>query len=149
MARPPAEGEAAPTFALPDAEGRLHRLEDYRGQWLLLCFYPRDFTPGCTRELCGLRDELAELPPLLAVSLDPPVRHGEFAARHTLPFPLLADDGRTAQAYGVLRRLGPWRWAARTSFLIDPTGRVQRAYLRPRPNGHAREVARDYRGLTL
>ncbi len=148
MARPLAEGEAAPPFALRDAEGRLHRLEDYRGQWLLLCFYPRDFTPGCTRELCVFRDELEGLPPLLAVSLDPPQRHRAFAARHRLPFPLLCDDGGVASRYGVLRRFGPWRWTRRASFLVDPTGVVRRAYLRPRPSCHGGAVARDFAALS-
>ncbi len=123
------------------------RSQDYRGRWWLLCFYPRDFTPGCTRELCGLRDALEGLPSILAVSLDPPQRHQDFAARHHLPFPLLCDDGRVASSYGVLRRFGPWRWARRASFLVDPEGVVRRAYLRPHPARHGREVAEDFATL--
>jgi len=145
----PAEGEAAPAFALPDGEGRLHRLTDYRGRWLLLYFYPRDFTPGCTREACALRDAWPELgAAVLGVSLDPPARHRRFARRLGLPFPLLSDDGTTAAAYGALWRLGPWRLARRRSFLIDPEGRIARIYERPRPRRHGREVARDLARLT-
>ncbi len=142
-------GEAAPAFALADAEGRLHRLADYRGRWLLLYFYPRDFTPGCTLEACALRDAWPDLgAAVLGVSRDPPARHRRFARRLGLPFPLLCDDGTVAAVYGALWRLGPWRLTRRRSFLIDPEGRIARVYRRPNPRRHGREVAEDLARLT-
>lgn len=144
----PRTGEAAPAFALPDAEGRIHRLADYRGRWLLLYFYPRDFTPGCTLEACALRDAWPDLEAaVLGVSLDPPARHRRFARRLGLPFPLLSDDGTVAAAYEALWRLGPWRLTRRRSFLIDPEGRIARVYGRPHPRRHGREVAADLAAL--
>jgi peroxiredoxin Q/BCP len=141
-------GEPAPAFILPDQDGQTHRLADYRGHWVVLYFYPRDDTPGCTREACAFRDDMPRLHTLdavvLGVSTDATDRHQRFAARHGLPFPLLADtDGEVAHRYGALWRFGPWRFARRHTFLIDPTGRIARVYRKVRPTHHSAEVVRD------
>lgn len=148
----PVPGQRAPAFALPDAGGRVHRLDDYRGRWLVLYFYPRDGTPGCTREACQFRDASDRFQTLGAaiagISTDSSGRHGAFAARHRLTFPLLADpDGTVAAAYGALRRLGPWRWARRCTFIIDPAGRVAQTFTRVRVRAHSEAVARALEAL--
>ncbi len=145
-------GEPAPGFSLPGQDGRMHALADYRGHWLVLYFYPRDDTPGCTREACAFRDGLAELGALgarvVGVSLDDPVSHRAFAERHGLPFPLLADGrGEVAARYGALWALGPLRFARRHSFLVDPQGRLRRIYRRVDPDRHFRQLVEDLRTL--
>ncbi len=145
-------GDPAPDFALPDQDGRLRTLEDYRGDWLLLYFYPRDRTPGCTTEACGFRDRLASLRALdaavVGISTDPAARHRAFADRHGLSFPLLADtDGTVARRYGSLWKLGPLRLARRHSFLIDPKGRIARIYRQVNARHHGDEILDDLRDL--
>lgn len=142
---PPAAGAPAPDFALPDAQGHIQRLADYRGRWLVLYFYPKDETPGCTAEACSLRDGFAEFRQrdvaLLGVSLDSVASHAAFARHHRLPFPLLADaDGQVARAYGSLWDFGPIRFAKRHTFLIDPQGRIARVYRDVSPASHARAL---------
>jgi peroxiredoxin Q/BCP len=100
-----AVGSPAPEFELPDQTGQLHSLEDYRSQWVVLYFYPKDDTPGCTTEACEFRDNIFAFRDLnaqiLGVSLDDIDSHKEFAEKYDLPFPLLADiEGKTSSAYG-------------------------------------------------
>ncbi len=152
--KPPQAGEPAPEFSLADMDGHMHRLADYRGRWLLLYFYPRADTPGCTRQACALRDYWAEFSRLgvavLGVSLDAPASLKAFAAKYRLPFPLLSDlSGRTAQGYGSLRDFGVLRLARRNSFLIAPDGRIAKAYLGVDPERHARDVLADLGRLSL
>ena len=100
-------GTLAPDFALPDQEGRTHRLSDYRGRWVVLYFYPKDDTPGCTKEACGFRDQMGSLKALdavvLGVSADDVESHKRFAEKYGLNFPLLADPERK-----VIRACGAW-----------------------------------------
>ena len=103
-------GEPAPEFELPDQTGQLHSLEDYRDQWVVLYFYPKDETPGCTTEACEFRDNIFEFQDMnaqiLGVSFDDVESHLKFAEHHKLPFPLLADTaGKAAEAYGVKTRM--------------------------------------------
>ncbi len=152
--RPPAAGEPAPDFTLPDADGRLHRLADYRGRWVVLYFYPKADTPGCTREACALRDDWAEFErrgiAVLGVSVDGAAAQKAFAEKYALPFPLLSDrGGNIAQAYGSIWDFGVTRFAKRHSFLIDPEGRIAQAYLEVRPERHARELLDDIRRLQV
>jgi peroxiredoxin Q/BCP len=138
-------GQPAPGFHLPDQDGRTRSLAAYQGWWVVLYFYPRDHTPGCTAEACSLRDALPRLPAddvrILGVSTDPPRRHRAFAARHGLPFPLLADtDGRVARRYDALLALGPFRMARRHTFFISPDGRVARIERNVTPQGHGQLV---------
>lgn len=141
----PTEGGPAPGFDLRDAEGRGHRLSDYAGRWLVLYFYPKDETPGCTAQACSLRDGFEEFRQrdiaLLGVSLDDAASHAAFIRNHRLPFPLLSDpDARAAEAYGALWALGPIRFAKRQTYLIDPRGRIARALLSVTPGSHAGEL---------
>ncbi|WP_297528971.1 peroxiredoxin [Thiohalobacter sp.] len=145
-------GELAPDFSLPGQDGRLHALADYRGHWLVLYFYPKDDTPGCTREACAFRDGLVELGQLdarvVGVSVDDADSHRAFAERHGLPFPLLSDtSGEVAARYGALWALGPLKFARRHSFLIDPQGRLRRIYRRVDPDRHFRELVEGLKTL--
>lgn len=148
----PQEGQAAPDFAMSDAHGQTHRLADYAGRWLVLYFYPRDDTPGCTREACHFRDDIATLGTLdaevVGVSVDPPESHRAFAEKFALPFPLLSDPrGRVAAAYGSLLNLGLWRFARRHTFIIAPDGRIARRFDQVQPAHHARDVLAALRRL--
>jgi peroxiredoxin Q/BCP len=141
-------GAPAPEFALPDAAGKTRRLADWRGQWLVLYFYPRDNTPGCTTEAANFRDAQARFTALQAsvvgVSLDDAASHREFAAEHHLPFALLSDvDGGVAARYDALLNLGVMKFARRHSFLIDPDGRVARIYRQVEPATHVEEILAD------
>lgn len=155
MLRPGAhrpEGSAAPDFALPDQNDRIHRLGDYAGRWLVLYFYPRDDTPGCTREACRFRDDIGILRGLdaavVGVSVDDARSHADFARKYQLPFPLLADpDGQTAAAYDSLLNLGVVRFARRRTFIIAPDGRIAARFDKVDPTGHAQEVARTLQAL--
>ena len=145
-------GMAAPGFNLTDQYGKPHTLEDYRGRWLVLYFYPKDDTPGCTTEACAFRDDVRRLRQmhvaLLGISLDSVDSHRRFAEKYGLPFPLLADaHGETAKAYGALWSLGPLRFARRQTFIIDPQGRVAHIYRSVKPENHSDEVIRDLAAL--
>lgn len=145
-------GAAAPDFILPDQDGHSRRLADYAGRWLVLYFYPRDDTPGCTREACGFRDDIGVLDGLdaavLGISVDDTATHAGFARKHALPFPLLADpDGRTAVAYGSLLDLGVVRFARRRTFIVGPDGRIAARFDRVDPARHAADVIDRLRRL--
>ena len=146
------EGSAAPDFALQDQNGTTHRLGDYAGRWLVLYFYPRDDTPGCTQEACRFRDDIGVLGDLNAavvgVSVDDAGSHADFARKYQLPFPLLSDpDGRTAAAYDSLLNLGLVRFARRHTFIISPDGRIAARFDKVDPARHVEEVARTLRIL--
>jgi peroxiredoxin Q/BCP len=145
-------GAPAPEFELPDQEGQLHSLEDYRDQWVVLYFYPKDETPGCTTEACEFRDNIFAFRKLntqiLGVSLDDVESHRNFAENHDLPFPLLADtEGVTADAYGVKTKMMGWTVAKRQTFIIDPQGNVARHYEKVDPDEHAAQVLADLEAL--
>jgi peroxiredoxin Q/BCP len=145
-------GSAAPDFALQDQHGATHRLGDYAGRWLVLYFYPRDDTPGCTTEACRFRDDIGVLGDLNAavvgVSVDDTRAHADFAGKYRLPFALLSDpDGRTAAAYDSLLNLGLLRFARRHTFIVSPDGRIAARFDKVDPAHHAEEVARTLRIL--
>jgi peroxiredoxin Q/BCP len=145
-------GDAAPEFELYDQDGRLHSLEDYRDQWVVLYFYPKDQTPGCTTEACEFRDNIFAFQRLdaqiLGVSLDDVESHQKFAEKHGLPFPLLADtEGHAADAYGVRTRMFGMTVAKRQTFLVDPQGRIAKHYSKVSPEEHSAEVLADLREL--
>jgi peroxiredoxin Q/BCP len=151
-AEPPAVGAPAPDFRLPDQTGKLHSLADYAGRWLVLYFYPKDDTPGCTTQACNFRDDIARIRKLgaevVGVSLDDTASHAAFAKKHGLPFPLLADEGgAVAASYGALRDLMVMKMAKRVTFIIDPQGRVAQRYLNVDPKAHAAEVVADLERL--
>lgn len=147
-----AVGMPAPPFELKDQGGQLHRLADYHGRWVLLYFYPKDDTPGCTTEACNFRDDLPRLRALgvqiLGVSVDDSGSHARFADKFHLPFPLLADtDGAVARSYGSLTSFGPIKFAKRHTFIIDPQGRIARLYRDVKPSTHSREILEDMKAL--
>ena len=145
-------GAAAPEFELPDQDGQLHSLEDYRDQWVVLYFYPKDETPGCTTEACEFRDNIFAFRDLNAqivgVSLDDVESHKAFAENHGLPFPLLADvDGKAATAYGVKTRMLGMEVAKRQTFIISPDGTIAKHYEKVDPAAHSKEVLADLETL--
>ena len=138
-------GDIAPGFDLIDQQGRQHQLADYHGQWLVLYFYPKDDTPGCTKEACSLRDEFAAFRKLdvavLGVSLDDTDSHEAFVKKYRLPFSLLSDvGGKVAKAYGSLGGFGPVRYAKRHTFIVDPEGRIARVWRKVKPADHGSEL---------
>ncbi|MFV1993511.1 MAG: peroxiredoxin, partial [Acidiferrobacterales bacterium] len=127
--------QPAPDFNLLDQSGQAHQLTDYRDRWLIIYFYPRDNTPGCTREACLFRDNLADFDQLnchiLGINPGNPDKHQQFAEHHRLNFPLLADhQGRVAKAYGALISLGPIKITKRHTFIINPRGEIAKQYRR-------------------
>jgi peroxiredoxin Q/BCP len=147
-----AAGSAAPDFALRDHNGQTRRLADYAGSWLVLYFYPKDDTPGCTKQACRFRDDIGVLRGLGAavagVSVDDVRAHADFAHKHRLPFPLLSDpQGTTAAAYDSLINLGVVRLARRHTFIITPDGRIGARIDKVDPAHHVEEIATTLRAL--
>ncbi len=145
-------GELAPNFTLRDQNNVEHSLTNYRGQWVLLYFYPKDDTPGCTKEACVLRDALPRFEGLHAlvfgISKDTVESHKKFADKYGLPFPLLADETREViDSYGVWQEKNMYgkkiMGVVRSSFLIDPEGVVRKVYEKVKPETHADEVLED------
>ncbi len=126
------EGRKAPDFSLADSDGKIHSLKDYRGRMVVLYFYPKDDTPGCTKEACAFRDltpQLEKRAVVLGVSKDTPASHGKFAKKYKLPFPLLSDpDTSVMKAYGAfggkLMYGKPVMGTIRSTFVIGPDGTV-------------------------
>lgn len=149
MAERPAPGDLAPAFEGSTATGDTLRLEDLRGQWVALYFYPKDDTPGCTKQACNLRDNTSSLSDagvaVVGVSGDGVESHERFVEKYDLPFPLVADPDRSIlKAYGVYgeksfygkKTIG----TKRTTFLIDPEGVVRHVFKRPKTDRHAEEI---------
>lgn len=148
----PKIGQSAPAFSLSDQEGKNHQLSDYSGKWLVLYFYPKDDTPGCTQEACAFRDDLhllAELGAMVVgVSVDDSSSHAEFAKKYHLPFPLLADKSRVvAEEYGVLLNLGLFKIAKRYTFLITPQGKIAKVYSKVETSRHSKEIIDDLKQI--
>lgn len=146
----PKAGDAAPAIQLKDQDGKTHKLADYKGKWVVVYFYPKDQTPGCTTQACEFRDNIFAYrnagAQILGVSVDDEASHAEFAEKHGLPFPLLADTSfAAAKSYGVLTQRGQTSIASRDTFLIDPNGRVAKHYVvsPDKLEGHSLEVLKD------
>lgn len=142
----------APNFKLADQAGKVHQLSDYQGKWLLLYFYPKDNTPGCTIEACSFRDSWADFDKLnasvLGISADSVASHHKFADKFNLSFPILADESKQMiKDYGVLAEKSmfgkKFLGIKRSSFLIDPQGKVAKVYEKVKPNEHAAQVLQD------
>ena len=149
------EGDTAPDFETRDAEGNTVRLSDLRGRKVVLYFYPKDDTPGCTKEACSFRDGFAEFQrrgiEVLGVSTDDEQSHRKFAEKYSLPFTLLADtDHRVADLYGVYGEkqfMGrKYMGVARQTFLIDEEGRLRKVFDTVKVDEHADEVLRAFDG---
>jgi thioredoxin-dependent peroxiredoxin len=148
----PARGDGAPEFALPDQNGRVRTLREFRGKWLVLYFYPRDDTPGCTEQAMRFRNTMRDFEKLGAavcgVSVDNSESHAAFARKYNLPFALLADkSGEVAARYGSLRSLGVVKFARRNTFLIDPDGKVSTVYVGVNAAKNAGDVSNTLKNL--
>ena len=149
----PKSGDIAPAFRLTDQNGEIKKLSDFSGQWVVLYFYPKDDTPGCTKEACAFRDDLASLEKLgakvVGISVDDSDSHAKFAAKYHLPFPLLADeDGKVAESYGALANLFVVKIAKRYTLLIDPKGKISKVYLSVDTSRHSQEIVDDLKNLS-
>jgi peroxiredoxin Q/BCP len=141
----PAVGSPAPSFTLPSQEGSPVSLQDYRGKWVVLYFYPKDQTPGCTREAHNFQVDQPKYAGLnavvLGVSVDSVESHKKFCTKEGLNFKLLADtSGKVTNQYGSLTSLVLAKFASRNTFLIDPNGRIAKVYPGVDPNRHSEEV---------
>src|SRR3989338_4824732 len=146
----------APNFSLPDQAGEIHSLTDYKGKWVLVYFYPKDDTPGCTKEACMIRDNLPDFKKLncivLGISVDSVKSHGKFAEKYKLPFTLLADDKKE-----VVKKYGAWQkkkfmgkeymGTKRISYLINSDGKIVKVYPDVKPVEHADQVLKDLKQL--
>jgi len=143
----------APTFSLKDSEGVNHSLSDYRGKWLVLYFYPKDDTPGCTIEACSLRDARDDITALgadvVGISSDDASSHDKFKEKHMLNFTLLSDPDRKAMdAYGAWgKKMFGKEGILRKTFIINPRGTVVKVYGRVTPLGHGEQVVEELKRL--
>lgn len=145
-------GALAPDFKLEDQNGATKSLSDYKGQWLVLYFYPKDDTPGCTTEAKNFRDSYPKFQAMnteiVGISLDDVESHQAFATAYTLPFPILSDVEQTAsKAYEVLGGFGPMEYAERETFIIDPQGNIVYHYDDVDPDTHADDVLKQVKDL--
>lgn len=150
----PEAGQPAPDFELPDQQGKTRKLGDWRGKWLVLYFYPKNDTPGCTEEACTFRDDWLQLQALgaevVGISVDSSASHAAFAQKYKLPFPLLADEkGEVAARYGTLSDWLVYKFAKRYTFVIDPQGRMAKAYRLVDTARHSAEIVADLKQLQL
>jgi len=153
----PTAGDPAPDFTAATGSGDTITLSDHRSEWVLLYFYPKDNTPGCTKQACNLRDNFALLKDegvtVIGVSGDDEASHERFAGKYDLPFPLVADTDRA-----VMEQYGVWgeknfygkksMGIKRTTFLIDPEGTVRHVFKRPKTGEHTEEVLAKREALT-
>ncbi len=145
-------GEDAPTFTLPDSQGNQVSLNDYKGKWAVLYFYPKDDTPGCTKEACQFRDDFKTLEALgakvIGISIDDSFSHQKFAEKYNLPFPLLSDaSGEVADRYGALNNFLVIKLAKRYTYLINPRGKIAKIYLSVDTSKHSQEIIEDLKKL--
>lgn len=149
MAKELASGDAAPDFALPDQSGNPISLKSLKGKQVVLYFYPKDDTPGCTKEACGFRDSMARLTKagavVIGISLDGKEAHQKFIAKYSLPFTLLSDEDATvAKVYNVYKQknmYGKKYWGIeRSTFVIDEKGKIKEVFRKVKVDGHVDEV---------
>ena len=145
-------GTRAPEFSLPDHNGKMHSLADYRGRKVILYFYPADMSPGCTSQACGFRDLYPQIREkgavVLGINADSVASHRKFMEEHGLPFTLLSDPDRTVlQAYDVWKERSmfgkPVMGIERSTYLIDEEGTIIRAFGRVKPKDNARQMVRE------
>ena len=141
----PTVGQAAPTFTLPSQDGSQISLDSFHGKWVVLYFYPKDMTPGCTVEAHNFQRDQAKFEAdnavILGVSVDTPDSHKQFCTKEGLTFRLLADpEHKVVDAYGSLGHFGPMAIASRNTFLIDPQGKIVKEWIKVDPSHHSEEV---------
>jgi peroxiredoxin Q/BCP len=143
----------APPFSLPDPDGNVRTLKDFNDKWIVLYFYPKDDTPGCTIEACSLRDARDDIATLgaeiIGISKDEPSSHEKFKVKHSLNFTLLSDEeGKVIESYGAW---GPKMFGKvgilRKTFIIDPSGKVRKVYGRVTPEGHGDQIITELKKL--
>ena len=148
--------QTAPDFTLPDQNGKNHKLSDYMSSWVLIYFYPKDNTPGCTKEACLIRDNFPFFEKLnlkvIGISADSIESHAKFSKKHNLPFTLLSDEKKEViEKYDVLKKKSIFGRTVlgikRTSFLIDDKGKIVKIYENVKPAVHAQEVLEDMKNL--
>ena len=146
----------AKEFNLPDESGKFHKLSDYHGRWVVLYFYPKDDTPGCTKEACGFRDGLSQLEELgvvvLGVSKDSPKSHQKFKEKYHLNFPLLSDESKEViQAYGAWGEKSfmgkKFYGILRKTYLVDPDGELKKIYEKVDPTKHSAEILAEVKAF--
>jgi len=147
-------GQKAPDFSLLDNSNTRHHLSDYQDQWLVLFFYPKDNTPGCTVEACQFRDDYADISAInskiLGISTDSIESHQHYINKQQLPFPLLSDNaGTMSKLYQSLFKLGPIKFCKRHSFIIDPEGNIAKTYWKVTPSQHSQQIIADLKTLQL
>lgn len=145
-------GEPAPSFSLLDNNQKKHSLTDYQGQWLIIFFYPKDNTPGCTVEVCQFRNDFEDIAALdtiiLGINTDNSASHQNFINQQQLPFSLLSDQtGEVSKSYGSLFKFGPLKFCKRHSFIIDQQGKLAKIYRKVTPSNHSKEVISDLQEL--
>jgi thioredoxin-dependent peroxiredoxin len=147
----------AKEFNLPDQEGKYHKLSDYLGKWVVMYFYPKDDTPGCTAEACGLRDSVKEIQnknaDILGISKDSTGSHKKFAEKYHLNFRILSDEKletiKAYNAWGEKKFMGKtFQGVLRKTYLIDPTGEIRKVYEKVNPLVHAEEIVTDLQNLS-
>lgn len=150
------EGLTAPDFKLPDQNEVVHTLSDYKGKWVILYFYPKDMTPGCTIEACNFRDDYSKYTRsgviILGISKDSIKQHDKFIKKHDLPFTLLSDEqAEVTELYGVWKEKSmygkKYMGIERSTFLIDPRGRIAKIYLKVNVKEHSRELLEALKSL--
>jgi peroxiredoxin Q/BCP len=139
------KGMQAPDFTLVDQDNIKRSLTDYSGQWVVLYFYPKDDTPGCTTEACSFRDNIEIINNLkaniLGVSVDSQESHKDFSDKYSLPFPILADiNGEVAKKYDSFGSFVGFKYASRHTFIINPAGKIHKIYKKVNPSKHAAEI---------
>ena len=152
MTPPPAVGSPAPAFSLPSQEGAQVSLDQFKGKWVVLYFYPKDFTSGCTVEAHNFQRDLDKYTQknaaIVGVSVDNVDSHKNFCTKEGLNFKLLADPNHSVvEKYGSVMEYNGMTLAARNTFLIDPTGVIRKVYLKVSPQGHSDEVLADLQQL--
>ena len=145
-------GSKAPNFTLSDQNSIQHQLSDYEGSWVILYFYPKDDTPGCTTQACDFRDAvkriIASKSNVFGVSLDSVESHKRFADKNNLPFSLLSDEsGEVSKAYESLNNFMSFKSAKRNTFIIDPDGKIAKIYISVKPSTHSQMVLNDLNQL--
>jgi peroxiredoxin Q/BCP len=145
---PPEVGKPAPEFTMTSGEGKQVSLKDYRGKWVVLYFYPKDFTSGCTIEARNFQRDIAHYEKanavILGVSTDDAESHKSFCAKEGLSFHLLADtDSKVSQMYGSIMEYNEKKYSARNTFIIDPQGKVAKVFLAVKPMTHSEEVLKS------
>lgn len=146
----------APYFSLPDQDGKDHTLDDYKGKWLILFFYPKDNTPGCTKEVCSFRDISHELQEknilIVGISKDSVSSHKKFYDKHSLSFPLLSDQStsiiKSYGSWGIKKFMGrEFEGIMRNTFLINPEGEIVKQYEKVNPLFHSNDILSDIKEI--